>query len=110
MSMQGQGEAQEPESPQEPTPDEPAQTPDEPGTAPEAPTMPEDPDRDPSQKNSQAKALLTILIATGEKAIEAFRASANPVDADFLMELERIIGRSRKELDLLAQKDGSAPS
>jgi hypothetical protein len=50
------------------------------------------------------------LIATGEKAIEAFQASANPVDSDFLMELERIIARSRKELDLLAQKDGSAPS
>jgi hypothetical protein len=49
MSMQGQGGAQEPESPQEPTPDEPVQTPDEPATAPEAPTMPEDPHRDPSQ-------------------------------------------------------------
>jgi hypothetical protein len=42
MSMQGQGGAEEPESPQKPTPDEPAQTPDEPGTAPEAPMMPED--------------------------------------------------------------------
>jgi hypothetical protein len=50
------------------------------------------------------------LIATGEKAIEAFHASANPVDSDFLMELERVIGRSRKELDALAQEDGSAPS
>lgn len=42
MSMQGQVGAEEPEFPQEPTPDEPAQTPDEPGTAPEAPMMPED--------------------------------------------------------------------
>ena len=63
-----------------------------------------------ARTNSQEKALLTILIATGEKAIEAFQASGNPVDSDFLMELERIIARSRKELDLLAQKDGSAPS
>jgi uncharacterized coiled-coil protein SlyX len=51
-----------------------------------------------------------ILIATGEKTIEAFQASANPVDSDVLVELERIIERSRKELAVLVQKDGSAPS
>ena len=56
---------------------------------------------------SQEKALLTILIATGEKAIEAFHASANPVDSDFLVELERIIECSRKELLALAE-DSSA--
>ena len=56
---------------------------------------------------SQEKALLTILIATGEKAIEAFHASANPVDSDFLVELERIIERPRKELLALAE-DSSA--
>jgi hypothetical protein len=50
------------------------------------------------------------MIATGEKTIEAFQASANPVDADFLVELERIIERSRKELRVLVQRDGSAPS
>jgi uncharacterized coiled-coil protein SlyX len=49
------------------------------------------------------------LIAAGEKAIEAFNASANPVDADFLAELERIVERSRKELAALTQKT-SAPS
>ncbi|HEX5467426.1 MAG TPA: hypothetical protein VFW80_00100 [Gaiellaceae bacterium] len=43
-------------------------------------------------------ALLGILIACGEKAIEAFQASDNPVDADFLKDLERIIQRSRDEL------------
>jgi hypothetical protein len=37
----------------------------------------------------------------GEKAIEAFQASANPVDADFLADLERIIERSRQELAAL---------
>jgi hypothetical protein len=52
---------------------------------------------------SHAKALLTILIATGEKAIEAFHASANSVDSDFLVELERIIERSRKELSSLTE-------
>jgi hypothetical protein len=48
-------------------------------------------------------ALLAILIACGEKAIEAFQASDNPVDADFLAELERIIERSRTELTALSQ-------
>jgi hypothetical protein len=47
--------------------------------------------------------LLTILIACGEKAIEAFQASDNPVDANFLAELERIITRSRAELVALRQ-------
>ena len=57
--------------------------------------------------NSREKALLTILIATGEKAIEAFHASANPVDSDFLVELERIIERSRKELLALAEANAT---
>ena len=47
--------------------------------------------------------MLTILIACGEKAIEAFQASDNPVDADFLIGLERIIERSRNELVALRQ-------
>ena len=47
--------------------------------------------------------MLTILIACGEKAIEAFQASDNPVDADFLADLERIIKRSREELLALRQ-------
>ena len=50
------------------------------------------------------------MIATGEKTIEAFQASANPVDTEFLVELERVIDRSRKELAVLAQKDGTALS
>jgi hypothetical protein len=54
-------------------------------------------------------ALLTILIACGEKAIEAFQASDNPVDADFLADLERVIERSRNELVALAQAN-PAPS
>ena len=51
--------------------------------------------------DSQEKALLAILIATGEKTIEAFHATANPVDTEFLAELERIIERSRQELAAL---------
>jgi hypothetical protein len=62
-----------------------------------------------ARTDSQETALLTILIAAGEKAIEAFHASANPVDADFLMDLERVVARSRKELMALTQKS-STPS
>jgi hypothetical protein len=48
-------------------------------------------------------ALLAILIACGEKAVEAFQASDNPVDVEFLADLERVIERSRKELVALRQ-------
>jgi len=51
---------------------------------------------------TQEIALLRILIASGEKAIEAFQASANPVDVEFLTDLERIITRSREELSALS--------
>jgi hypothetical protein len=54
--------------------------------------------------DKQEIALLTILIACGEKAIEAFQASDNPVDVEFLAELERVIERSRKELTALAER------
>jgi hypothetical protein len=49
----------------------------------------------------QEIALLRILIACGEKTIEAFEASDNPVDGEFLAELERVIARSRDELAAL---------
>jgi hypothetical protein len=49
------------------------------------------------------------LIAAGEKAVEAFHASGNPVDADFLADLERIVERSRNELAALTKKT-AAPS
>ena len=48
-------------------------------------------------------ALLTILIACGEKAIAAFKASDNPTDVDFLVELERVTQRSRDELAVLKE-------
>jgi hypothetical protein len=55
------------------------------------------------QSDRREMALLAILIASGEKAIEAFQASDNPVDVDFLADLERIIERSRSELVALKQ-------
>ena len=55
------------------------------------------------RSDRQEMALLAILIACGEKAIEAFQASDNPVDGDFLVDLERVIERSRNELVALKQ-------
>lgn len=46
-------------------------------------------------------ALLKILIAAGERAIEAFQASANITDEQLLADLERVIKRSRAELAAL---------
>lgn len=56
-----------------------------------------------ARTDRQEVALLRILIATGERALEAFEASENPVDADFVAELERIIARSRDELAALTE-------
>ena len=50
-------------------------------------------------------ALLKILIATGEKALEAFQASDNPLDTEFVADLERVITRSRGELAALTGSD-----
>jgi hypothetical protein len=50
----------------------------------------------PTEK--QEIALLRILIATSERALEAFQAMGNPVDEEFVRDLERILERSRREL------------
>jgi hypothetical protein len=52
----------------------------------------------------QQRALLIILLATSERALEAFQASDNPVDTQFVSDLERIIARSRDELVALDEK------
>jgi hypothetical protein len=57
----------------------------------------------------QEIALLRILIAAGEKAIEAFQASDNIKDAQLLADLERVVARSRAELEALTS-DAAAPS
>lgn len=54
-------------------------------------------------------ALLRILIATGERALEAFQASANPIDSGFVDDLERILDRSRDELVALSRHSLKSP-
>lgn len=55
----------------------------------------------------QEIALLKILIATGERAVEAFQASANLKDEELLADLERVVARSRDELAVLTERLGS---
>ena len=53
---------------------------------------------------NQQRALLVILLASSERALEAFQAADNEVDAEFVDDLERIISRSRGELAALNEK------
>ncbi len=45
--------------------------------------------------------MLRILLATSERALQAFQAAGNPVDREFVADLERIIDRTRAELAAL---------
>lgn len=47
--------------------------------------------------------MLRILLATCETALDAFRAADNPIDTEFVADLERITERTRQELAALAQ-------
>jgi hypothetical protein len=46
----------------------------------------------------QHVAMLRILLATCETALDAFHAADNPLDAKFVEELQRITDRTRQEL------------
>ena len=50
----------------------------------------------------QALAMLRILLATCETAVDTLRAAGNPVDASLLADLERMTERTRGELAKLA--------
>ena len=47
--------------------------------------------------------MLSILLATCETALQAFRAADNPVDAELVADLEKMVARTRKELEALAR-------
>ncbi len=49
----------------------------------------------------QQRAVLMILLATCERALEAFQVAENTLDESFVRDLERIIARSRRELEAL---------
>ena len=46
----------------------------------------------------QQRAMLAILLATCERALEAFQAADNPLDEEFVRDLERVTARTRAEL------------
>jgi hypothetical protein len=48
--------------------------------------------------------MLRILLATCETTLDAFRAADNPVDVDFVAELQRITERTRAELAELVNR------
>ena len=50
------------------------------------------------------RAILVILLATSEKALEALQAADNPVDEEFLADLERITERTRRELSAIVEQ------
>jgi hypothetical protein len=60
------------------------------------------------QFQGQKVAMLRILIAACETARNAFQAADNRVDDELLADLERVIERSRVELQALTT--GSTPS
>jgi len=51
----------------------------------------------------QQRNLLLILLAIYERALEAFRAADNPIDRQFVADLERIVERTRGELKQFRQ-------
>jgi len=54
------------------------------------------------QSIKQQRAVLLILLATCERALEAFQVAENICDEGFVDDLERIIARTRRELEALA--------
>jgi hypothetical protein len=53
----------------------------------------------------QQRNILLILLATCERALEAFGAADNPTDKEFVADLERIVERTRGELKHFRQAD-----
>jgi hypothetical protein len=53
------------------------------------------------QTIKQQRAVLGLLLATCERALEAFQVAENAIDVTFVEDLERIIARSRRELEAL---------
>jgi hypothetical protein len=52
-------------------------------------------------------AMLTVLLATCETSLQAFKAADNPIDAHLIADLERVIVRTRSELAALGNSQFS---
>ena len=51
--------------------------------------------------------MLTILLATCETAVQAFQAADNPIDAELVADLEKMVERTRKQIDALKVDESS---
>ena len=47
--------------------------------------------------------MLTILLATCETSLQAFRAAGNAIDSQLVADLERMVERTRRELEALTR-------
>ncbi len=56
----------------------------------------------------QRRSMLVILLATCERTLEAFEEADDPVDPDFIGDLERVIERTRDELAAFRDSDRRA--
>ena len=50
----------------------------------------------------QQLSMLRILNATASTALDAFQAADNPIDAQLVVDLEKMVERTRLEIDRLA--------
>ena len=46
--------------------------------------------------------MLRILFGACSTAVDAFRAADNPIDADLLADLEKMVDRTRQEIERLS--------
>ena len=60
-----------------------------------------------SESLKRQRAILVILLATCERALEAFQAADNVADGEFVTELERVMARTRREIEALSERLGA---
>jgi hypothetical protein len=56
---------------------------------------------------SQEVAMLTILLATCKTSLQTFKAADNAIDAELVADLERMVARTGRELDVLMRTEPS---
>jgi hypothetical protein len=54
--------------------------------------------------SQQHVSMLTILLATSETALQAFHAAGKPVDEQLVADLQRVVERTRGELERFANR------
>jgi hypothetical protein len=54
--------------------------------------------------DTQKRSMLTILLAACETTLDAFQAADNELDSELVVDLERVIERTRGELEAFPKK------